>query len=151
MAAVIVGAVVVGGQAEGRTLVTHEALSFWGGYDAADGTIIDHRHPLHGERAADRVLVLPGSRGSSTTSAVLLEALRNHTAPAAIVTLGVDTFIALSVVVAQEMYGEGIPVLAVDRDVFASIPNDVTVVVRSNGRITLADRGRKGNTPNRME
>ena len=68
------GRVVIPGDAEGIALVSDEPLSFWGGYDHRTGEIIDRRHPLAGQIAAGRILCLPFSRGSSTTTAVLLEA-----------------------------------------------------------------------------
>ena len=101
------------GQASGTALVSREPLSFWGGYDHRTGEIIDRRHPLAGQNAAGRVLVLPYARGSSTTSAVLLEALRAGTAPAAILTTGADTFFALAAIVAEEMYQRSFPVVIV--------------------------------------
>jgi len=70
---VIAGRSIVEGAAEGEALVTTEALSFWGGYDFHTGEIIDKHHPLAGVRAAGRILVVPFSKGSSTTTAVLLE------------------------------------------------------------------------------
>jgi predicted aconitase with swiveling domain len=103
----------VPGQASGTALVTQVPLSFWGGYDHRTGEIIDRRHPLAGQNAAGRVLVLPYARGSSTTTAVLLEALRAGTAPAAILTTGADTFFALAAIVAEEMYQQSFPVVIV--------------------------------------
>jgi len=103
----------VPGQASGTALVTQVPLSFWGGYDHRTGEIIDRRHPLAGQNAAGRVLVLPYARGSSTTTAVLLEALRAGTAPAAILTTGADTFFALAAIVADEMYRRSFPVVIV--------------------------------------
>ena len=38
---VISGRVIVAGEADGEALVTHDALSFWGGYDFHTGEIID--------------------------------------------------------------------------------------------------------------
>jgi predicted aconitase with swiveling domain len=93
----------VAGTAEGRAVVSREPLSFWGGYDFRTGEIIDRRHPLSGVLAAGAILVLPYARGSSTTTAVLLEAVRAGTAPAAILTTGEDTFFALAAIVAEEM------------------------------------------------
>lgn len=106
--------VVVGGGATGRLVVSPAPLSFWGGYDSATGEVIDRRHPLSGQRIAGCVLALPWTRGSSTTTAVLLEAVRRGTAPAAILLPASDTFIALASVVAHELYGRGFPVLVVD-------------------------------------
>ena len=140
MAPVIPGRPVVPGEAAGETLVTDQPLSFWGGYDAEDGSIIDHRHPLLGANAKGRVLVLPGSRGSSTTSAVLLEAVRNDTAPAAIITCGADSFIALTAIVAGELYDRILPVVAVAQDAFASIPDGANVSIARDGSITLHDQ-----------
>ena len=90
------GHIVVAGAAHGRILYSMEPLSFWGGYDYHTGEVIDRRHPLSGEIAAGCILCLPATRGSSTTTAVLLEAVKAGTAPAAIVTTGVDTFFALA-------------------------------------------------------
>jgi predicted aconitase with swiveling domain len=110
--------VLVAGEAEGDALVTHDALSFWGGYDFRTGTIIDQHHPLAGVCATGRILAVPFSKGSSTTTAVLLEAVRAGTAPAAIITTGTDAFFALASIVADVMYGKSFPVIALQADDF---------------------------------
>ena len=69
------GRPLIPGQAQGELLLSHEPLSFWGGYNQHSGEIIDRRHPLSGQMAAGKVLAIPFSRGSSTTTAVLLEAI----------------------------------------------------------------------------
>ena len=106
---VIAGRAIVAGEAEGEALVTHDALSFWGGYDFHTGEIIDRHHPLAGVRAAGRILAVPFSKGSSTTTAVLLEAVRAGTAPAAILTTGVDAFFALASIVAGRDVRQVVP------------------------------------------
>jgi predicted aconitase with swiveling domain len=126
---VIAGRAVVEGEAEGEALVTNEALSFWGGYDFHTGEIIDRHHPLAGVRAAGRILAVPFSKGSSTTTAVLLEAVRAGTAPAAIITTGVDSFFALASIVADVMYAKSFPVIALEPDDFA--------VLRTGMRVTI--------------
>ena len=100
--------------------MSDEPLSFWGGYDYHTGEIIDRRHPLAGQIAAGRILCLPFTRGSSTTTAVLLEAIRAGTAPAAILTTGVDTFFALAAIVADELYGRPLPLIALNRPISAA-------------------------------
>lgn len=117
----LTGRAVIDGQAHGRALVSGEPLSFWGGYDYATGTIIDRRHPLEGEVAAGRILALPFARGSSTTTAVLLEAVKAGTAPAAIVTTALDSFFALASIVADEMYGKPIPLVVLGIDDFSRL------------------------------
>jgi predicted aconitase with swiveling domain len=132
---VIYGRVVVAGQADGEALVTAEALSFWGGYDFQTGAIIDRHHPLNGVRAAGRVLAVPFSKGSSTTTAVLLEAVRAGTAPAAILTTGVDSFFALASIVADVMYGKSFPVIALEPGDFASLRTGERLSVLADGRV----------------
>src|SRR5206468_11625532 len=103
------GNVLVAGAASGVLLVSAEPLSFWGGYDQRTGEIIDRRHPLAGQCAAGRILAIPSTRGSSTTTAVLLEAVRAGVAPAALVTSSVDHFLVLAAIVADEMYRKRLP------------------------------------------
>ncbi len=112
---------VIPGKVQGELLVSREPISFWGGYDYHTGTIIDRRHPLAGQSAAGKILAVPFTRGSSTTTAVLLEAVRAGTAPAAILTTGVDSFFALASIVADEMYGKPVPLVALPADEFAKL------------------------------
>ncbi len=137
MAELIQARPIVAGTARGEALVSREPLSFWGGYDQATGEIIDRRHPLSGQNAAGRILVLPHSRGSSTTTAVLLEALRAGTAPAAIVTTAKDSFFALAGVVAEEMYGIGIPILSVDQAAFERLETGQRIQIDADGTVHL--------------
>ena len=131
----MIGRPVVAGSAEGEALVTHDALSFWGGYDFHTGEIIDRHHPLAGVRASGRVLAVPFSKGSSTTTAVLLEAVRAGTAPAAILTTGVDAFFALASIVAGVMYGKSFPVVALEPSDFASLQSGERLVIERCGVI----------------
>ena len=136
----IAGRPIVEGEADGEALVTADALSFWGGYDFHTGEIIDRHHPLAGVRAAGRILAVPFSKGSSTTTAVLLEAVRAGTAPAAIVTTGVDTFFALAAIVADTMYGRTFPVIALSAPDFATLRTGVRLRIDRDGTIHPVDR-----------
>jgi len=137
MGNVIQGKVVVKGSARGRVLVSSEPLSFWGGYDYHTGEITDRRHPLSGEIAAGRVLALPFTRGSSTTTAILLEAVHLGTAPAAILTTGVDSFFALASIVAKEMYARPVPIVALLPEDFAHLRSGDEVEVGEDGRVKV--------------
>jgi predicted aconitase with swiveling domain len=132
---VIAGRAIVAGEAAGEALVTHDALSFWGGYDFHTGEIIDKHHPLAGVRAAGRILAVPFSKGSSTTTAVLLEAVRAGTAPAAIITTGTDAFFALASIVADVMYGKSFPVVALEAADFALLRSGDQLIVERSGLI----------------
>ncbi len=137
MGRVIHATPVVPAPAAGLALVAHEPLSFWGGYDYHTGEIIDRRHPLSGQIAAGRVLALPFTRGSSTTAAVLLEAVRAGMAPAALLTTGVDTFFALASIVADVMYSLPIPVFALDPTDFASLRTGDHLRISPAGEIEI--------------
>ncbi len=132
----LTGRALVEGAAEGAVLYSAEPLSFWGGYDAATGEIIDRRHPLAGRNGADRILAIPATRGSSTTTAVLLEAIRRGTAPAALVTRGPDTFLALAAIVAAQLYGEAPPVIALDPEGFDALRRIPRARVDAAGAVT---------------
>jgi predicted aconitase with swiveling domain len=129
--------VLVPGDIRGEVLVSNEPLSFWGGYDPQSGEITDRRHPLSGEIAAGKVLALPFTRGSSTTTAVLLEAQRNGVAPLALLAGSVDAFLSLASVVADEMYSKPIPVYALQPEDFAQLRTGDQVAIQADGRVRV--------------
>lgn len=135
---IIQGKSFISGIASGIALATNEPLSFWGGYDWKTGEIIDRRHPLSGIIAKDKILVIPFTRGSSTTTAVLLEAIRAKTAPQAIITTGTDFFFALASVVADELYQMPIPLIAVSENDFAQIKTGDQIEINSKGEISIS-------------
>lgn len=92
-----------GPAATGEALVLAAPISFWGGVDPASGSIIDARHPDRGANIAGRILALPGTIGSSSASAVLLELVHAGRAPAAILIHEPDAILLLGLVVAREM------------------------------------------------
>ena len=134
----LIAEVLVAGAGRGAALVTTEPLSFWGGLDPETGEIIDRRHPLSGERLTGRVLVLPHGRGSCSASGVLLEAIRNRTAPAAILVTRVDPIIGLGAILADELYGLTVPVLLIAGDALPAIRSGRMIEVHADGTIDLA-------------
>ncbi len=137
MAKTLHGQAIIQGQASGQALVSSEPLSFWGGYDYQTGTIIDRRHPLVGQRAAGRILAVPFTRGSSTTTAVLLESVKAGTAPAAILTTAPDSFFALASIVADEMYAKPIPLVVLPPEDFALLQSGQGINISEDGRVEL--------------
>jgi predicted aconitase with swiveling domain len=111
--------VVVDGAASGPVRAARDMISFWGGYDPNTGTVIDHRHSLSGVSLRGSVFVLPHGKGSSTGSAVLLDALVLGNAPAAILLNSVDEIIALGAVLFEEFFGGTMPVAVLSDDDFA--------------------------------
>jgi predicted aconitase with swiveling domain len=134
---ILQGKVIIPGEARGAALVGNEPLSFWGGYDWKTGEIIDRRHMLSGTIARDRILAIPFTRGSSTTTAVLLEAIRAKTAPAAIITTDTDFFFALASVVADELYASPLPLVALSERDFAQLKTNDVVQITAAGAVIL--------------
>lgn len=129
------GQVIEAGEVTGELLVSAEPLSFWGGYDYHTGNIIDERHPLVGKCAAGHILALPFTRGSSSTTAVLLEAIKAGTAPAAIITTAPDSFFALASIVADEMYGTPVPLIALNEAQFSQLQSGDKITIKRDGTI----------------
>jgi len=131
------GTPIIAGSAKGVALVSTEPLSFWGGYDWRSGEITDRRHPLSGSNAKGKVLAIPFTRGSSTTTAVLLEAIRAKTAPSAIITTSTDLFFALASIVADELYKNPLPLLAISESDFARLQTGDQIEIDDQGMITV--------------
>ncbi len=108
------------GQAEGTALVLTEALSFWGGVDSDTGAIIDRSHPQVGASVAGKILVMPGARGSSSSSSVLAECLRRGTGPLGILLARPDPILTVAALVARSLYGIACPIVVADIDGIAS-------------------------------
>lgn len=133
--ATIQGEVLIGGSAQGEALFTQEPLSFWGGYNAREGKIIDTHHELCGVSAAGKVLVLPGARGSSTGSGILLEAIRLGNAPAAIILKQRDAILGLGAIVGRELYSKILPLVMVSEQDFDSLHKATHIRVDETGVI----------------
>ena len=81
--------------------------------------------------------MVPFTRGSSTTTAVLLEAIREGTAPAAIITSSTDSFLVLASIAAREMYGVSLPVVAVSPEEFDRLQSGDMVQIEEGGLIRV--------------
>ena len=123
---------IVAGVSEGFALVSSETFSFWGGLDPKTGKIINPKSNLFGESVRGRIFVYPGGRGSSATSAILLEAIRRSNAPSAIINIEVEPIIAIGVLVAQEIYHNVVlPIAAVPAETFQLLKTGDYLLVNS--------------------
>ena len=129
--------VLVPGEAAGKSLILPEPLSLWGGLDPKTGDIIDQRHPSCGKNVTGRVLVLPVGRGSSSASSILLESVRMGTAPAAIITAEIDAILALGAIVAQEIYGETLPVIMLLPDAYRQLHDGRLLTITADGIVAV--------------
>ncbi|MEZ0172531.1 aconitase X [Microvirga sp. TS319] len=112
--AVFSGIAFVRGKATGEVISSDVELSFWGGVDPVTGEVIDRHHPLSGRILTGKILAIPGGRGSCSGSGVILELLLNGKGPAAMVVERADDILTLGVVIAEEVFGQSIPVVILD-------------------------------------
>jgi len=129
--------VFVSGVAEGEVLRLSEPLSLWGGLNPDTGEIIDRHHPESGQNVAGRILVMPMGRGSSSASSVLLEAVRQKTAPSAIILAEMDGILVLGAVVAQEIYEIELPVLVADKANYDLLQTGQHIHILADGCIVI--------------
>ncbi|MFF1831987.1 aconitase X swivel domain-containing protein [Paenarthrobacter sp. NPDC058040] len=131
--------VLVPGAGRGEVISSQQMLSFWGGLDPSTGTVIDHRHSLRGQSVAGKILVLPKGKGSSTGSAVLVDALFLGNGPAAIIMREADEIISLGVVVFEEFYQQTIPVIVLDTNDFECALSGQFAEIDMEGTVRLYD------------
>jgi len=121
------------GASAGRALVLEEPLSFWGGLDPNTGVVINKHHPQHGLSVTNRMLFMPHGSGSSSSSSVILEAIRLKTHPAGIVLREPDEIIALGAIVGRQLYGISVPVVVVGAGDYDSVTDGDLVEVSASG------------------
>lgn len=123
------GRSLIGGVVAGEVVRCTAPISGWGGIDPSTGTIVERRHPQRGLCFADKVLVVPGAKGSSGWSGQFHLALLSGTAPAAIVATRLNSKLALGLVVL------GVPALT-------DLTDDPVLVLADGDRVTVdAERG----------
>ena len=130
--------VLVAGEASGQVRALDEPLSFWGGFESETGTIIDQAHPQVGESLVGHIVMMSIGRGSSSASYVLAEAIRNGTAPSALILRESDEIIVLGAIVADEIYGIVMPILIVDDATYAEVASATSATISADGSISLA-------------
>jgi predicted aconitase with swiveling domain len=112
----VTGRPLIPGNASGPLLRLDQPISFWGGVDPKSGAIMDPRHPNHGDSISGTVLAIPAAVGSSSSSAIMLELLREGTAPAAILIGKADAILSLGVIVGRELGYPEISVIELPRE-----------------------------------
>ena len=89
------------GKGKGELIVSSEPISFLGGVDPETGVIIDPTHELKGECIKDKVLFIPGGKGSTVGSYVIFQMMKNDTAPNAIICLNAEPIIATGAIMSD--------------------------------------------------
>ena len=136
----LTGRPVVAGSASGTAIVSKEPLSFWGGLCPNTGEIIDRRHKRSGANVSERIFVFPRGKGSSTSSATLMESIKNGVAPAAIINLKVDPILALGSIVSDELYNRAMPIVVLDEQDFYLIKEGDYLTIESDGKVLVSSK-----------
>ena len=137
MEKILTGKPIVAGSAQGAALVSREPISFWGGVCPRTGEIIDRRHELSGTIVTGRVFVFPQGRGSSTSSATLMESIAAGVAPAAIINLKIEPILALGSIVSDELYHQAVPIVVLEEKDFFSIKENDHLTIESDGTVKV--------------
>jgi predicted aconitase with swiveling domain len=135
---ILTGKSIVSGSAQGAALVSKEPISFWGGVCPHTGEIIDRRHELSGAMVTGRVFVFPQGRGSSTSSATLMESIAAGVAPAAIINLKVEPILALGSIVSDELYHQAVPIVVLKEKDFFSIKENDHLTIEPDGTVKIS-------------
>jgi predicted aconitase with swiveling domain len=133
MSPVLKGRGVVPGRAEGRALVSRQAISGWSGLDEKTGLVIEKGHPFEGRSIKDRILVLSGGKGSNGWSIHFHAAKVRNIGPAGLILPRLDSRLAVTVAVL------GLPTITdLEGDPFELIPMDSLVEIDADrGLVTI--------------
>ena len=85
-----------------------------------------------------RIFVFPRGKGSSTSSATLMESIKNGVAPAAIINLKVDPIMALGSIVSDELYHKAVPIVILAEKDFYSIKEDDHITIEADGTVKIS-------------
>lgn len=131
--------VLIDGTCRAEVLVLEERMSFWTGVDPDTGEITDPHHPQCGESARGRIIVLPGTRGSSGAPGALANTFRLGNGPAAIVIAEPSLTIVTAVLVVDLLYQRGVPVLVLPLEQQRAFRTGNVADIASGGEISIRD------------
>ncbi len=137
MGIMLKGRALIRGTAQGEAVVSQEPISFWGGVNPNTGEVIDRRHDRSGAVITGKIFIFPTGKGSSTGSAVLMEGIRNGTAPAAIINYKVDPILALGAIIAEELYKKTMPIVILTIQDFAMIHEGDILTIQPDGTVLV--------------
>ena len=89
------------GKTSGELLVSNKTISFLGGVNPETGEVKDPNHDLKGQSIKDKVLFIPGGKGSTVGSYVIYQMKKNNTAPKAIICLKAEPIIATGAIMSN--------------------------------------------------
>ncbi len=95
MKIILRGRKIIGGEAEGEALVTKQSISFLGGIDPEQGTVVERGHEAEGQCITGKIFVFPQGKGSTAGPYIIYRMAKRKTAPSAIINLEAEPIIAI--------------------------------------------------------
>jgi uncharacterized protein len=95
------GRIIFKGSVEGTTIVSQEAISFFGGVDPDTGMIVEKNHPLENQSLVGKILIFPRGKGSTVGSYTLYRLKKNGKAPLAIINQECETIVAVGAIISE--------------------------------------------------
>ena len=126
--------------ASGEAIAADVPLSFWGGFNPETGEIIDQRHPLAGRGRERTRAGCPRAVAQVFGEWRALEAIRNGTAPVAIITSRIDPIISLGAILGDELYASHPVIVVIDESDRQRITNGDWITIDDDGRVLLQRR-----------
>jgi predicted aconitase with swiveling domain len=124
---------IFGGKTKGDALVSHAAISFYGGVDPETGIVEEEGHPLQGRSVSGKVLIFPQGKGSTVGSYTLYRMKKTGKAPIAILNRECETIVAVGAIIAE------IPCM--DQVEIERIPDSALLIVDADeGKVEVLDR-----------
>jgi len=137
------GVPLIPGSAEGELIVSTHPLSFWGGVDPSTGMVIDQRHELCGQSTTGKILAFPGSKGSSTGSEVLLEAVMNKVSPAGMLVTRQEMILTLGALLAEYLYQVHLPIIKISDEELKQLLEAARIRIDVDGKIEVIETRKK--------
>ncbi len=129
--------VLIAGRATGSALVLDDTLSFWGGFNPANGEIIDVHHPQYRQLVGGKILCIPQSKGSAGTPGGIAETMRNGSGPLAFVLGERDVNVSVGTLVANRLYDMNVPVVEISLEQMRQIKTGDAISIDQNGAISV--------------
>ena len=123
------------GVAQGKVLISHDAISFLGNVDPKTGVVVEQEHDLYGISIKGMVLLFPHGKGSTVGSYVLYQLSKNGVAPSAMINIESEPIVAVGAIIS------GIPLVdRMETDPYEVLGYDMMVKIDSqNGYVEVLD------------
>ena len=129
------GRIIYDGSVEGETLVSADAISFFGGVNPETGVVEEKGHPLEGHSIAGKVLVFPTGKGSTVGSYTLYRLRRAGKAPCAIINAECDTITAVGCIIAEIPCVDRLPIEKMVTGMMVKIDQEHVRIIDPNQKV----------------